>query len=230
MDTADWVNQAILDLWRRTFKENDDVFIPLIYPKIEKSVLLFISLNPSFTEKGHKEILKDSDYSKINYKEFFHWKNWEDSKLQRAIEIEKLYRNKYSFFTKFKEIAKYAKIGWEHIDLFFIRETNQKKCLSRICKDKVLNEFGRSQLELSKRLITEAKPIAIVVANAFASRIFEWKFKATFNEDKGYHEISLNKKILPVFLGSMLTGQRAMDNYSFRRLKWQIKKVIEKLT
>jgi hypothetical protein len=89
-----------------------------------------------------------------------------------------------------------------------------------------LTEFGRSQLELSKNLICEINPITIVVANATASKIFKKEFNATFNYNVGHHEIELNNQQIPVFLCSMLTGQRAMDNYSVIYLQWQIKQAI----
>ena len=69
-------------------------------------------------------------------------------------------------------------------------------------------------------------PKVIAVANAQASRIFEDKFKAVFDEKKGYHTIQLNHQTIPVFLGSMYYGQRAMDNYSFHYLKWHIKQAL----
>jgi hypothetical protein len=149
--------------------------------------------------------------------------------LQLAKEFEKLSKEKGLFFDKFREIAKDADIDWEHVDLFFNRKTHQKEFLAYIYKNKEsieLTEIGQCQLELSKNLICEINPITIVVANATASKIFEKEFDATFNDNVGYHEIELNNQKIPVFLCSMLTGQRALDNYSFTYLKWHIKQAI----
>jgi hypothetical protein len=83
-------------------------------------------------------------------------------------------------------------------------------------------------LEFSKQLIRKINPITIVVANVSASKIFEEIFVATFNDKLGHHEIMLNNnRKIPVFFCSMLTGQRAMDSYSFERLKWQIGQTIK---
>jgi hypothetical protein len=89
--------------------------------------------------------------------------------------------------------------------------------------------FVRSQLELSKQLIVGVKPRVIVVANAFASEVFAKQFSTEFDENVGYHKTQLMGKSVPTFLGSMLTGQRAMDVYSYQRLKWQIKQVLKVL-
>ena len=93
-------------------------------------------------------------------------------------------------------------------------------------KGETLNEFGSKQIDLSKRLIEMSKPRLIVVANALASRIIKEQFSAEFDDEKGCHYVELNGVDVPVFLCSMLTGQRAMDNFSYARLKWHIKKTI----
>jgi hypothetical protein len=227
-DLADWVNHEILNLWRNKFKEDKSALMPLIYSEIKTSVLLFVSLNPSFTTRGFKKLLENSPYSTEDVKDALN--NWQTSKsLPIVKEFEKLSKANGSFFNKFREIAKCANIDWEHIDLFFNRRTHQKEFLPYIYKNNDLVELtkiGQCQLELSKNLICEINPITIVVANATASKIFKKEFDATFNDNLGHHEIELNNQKIPVFLCSMLTGQRAMDNYSVIYLQWQIKQAI----
>lgn len=117
----------------------------------------------------------------------------------------------------------------------FYRMTSQSKFKKLIYIDKretELNTFARKQIMLSKQLIKIMQPKLIVVANAFASTLFNeemYKHKIHFDEDKGYHllELDPNKPKTPVFFSSMLTGQRALDNYSFDRLHWHIKKALE---
>jgi hypothetical protein len=58
-DLAYWVNQEILNLWRNKFKKDKSALMPLIYSEIKTSVLLFVSLNPSFTTKGFKRLLEN---------------------------------------------------------------------------------------------------------------------------------------------------------------------------
>ena len=90
-----------------------------------------------------------------------------------------------------------------------------------------MNTFGQKQLELSTELIAYADPKMIVVANALASRLFKDTYSAEFDNVHGYYAIELNGRSVPVFLASMLTGQRAMDNFSYERLKWHIKKAFQ---
>jgi hypothetical protein len=238
MDKVDSVNQAVLELWRNHFKENKEVLVPLIYPNIRKSGLLIIGLNPSFNPKLFQKNLDDSDHSKTSLKEFLLWNNltkWlDEDNFVKLKDIEKTVREKgrckSGYFGTFAKIAEDVGINnWEHIDLFFCRETNQKTFLQYIYnRNDELTDFGKRQLNLSEELIVLAEPIVIIVANARASKIFDNKYKPTFNEEEGYHQIKSNNQKIPVFLGSMITRQRAIDEYSLRRLEWHIKKAIEK--
>jgi hypothetical protein len=229
MDGIGRTNQAVMRLWQHTFSDDADVYMPLIYPPIKKDVVLFVSLNPSFSQEGFRAILRDTQYSQISPVDFFHWRNRARFDLGTAQAIEVLAKNKYAFFGKFKDIARYVAVDWEHIDLFFNRQTNQDAFKQAVYDDDILSEFGRRQLELSKGLVVEACPRVIVVANAFASRVFAEEFNAEFDEEHGYHTIQLHGQVVPVFLASMLTGQRAMDVNSYQRLRWHIKKTLDQI-
>jgi hypothetical protein len=244
MDIADRVNQESLALWRKTFNEQDDVLLPLIVPPIKKNCLLFVSLNPSHNVPGIRDFLQNTNFADLNVDDFFNWQEcverWSDNKqktsdLQTAQEIEIISRINYSFFAKFREIAEELKIDWEHIDLFFFRATSQRAFIERYFNNYRLKNYKRkgdlqgilcSQLELSIKLIDSANPKIIVVANACASKILAQEFCTIFNEVLGCHEINLNNRKVPVFLVSMLTGQRQLDQYSYQRLKWHIGRVI----
>lgn len=115
-----------------------------------------------------------------------------------------------------------AKMDWEHVDLFFYRETNQNKCKDLVYPESRLSDFGKAQIEIAKALVEDLSPQIIVVANAMASEIFEQEFDAQYDNRLGHHFTELSSRNVPVFLGSMLTGQRAMDRYSFQRLQWQV--------
>jgi hypothetical protein len=226
MDVTQEVNLAIVELWRQTFPEGTDVLLPLIYPKIKKSVILFIGLNPSFNARRLLASLKGTPFAELNVEGFYSYKNINNYNLEWAKKIVELSRINYPYFKKFNEIAQYVRKDWEHVDLYFYPETSQKIITHKI-QNNTLNDFWIKQIELSKKLITEAEPIIIVVVNACASKIFKREFDMEFNKQNGYHEIKLNNKTLPVFLGGMLTGQRALDNYSFERLKWHIGQTIK---
>ena len=42
----------------------------------------------------------------------------------------------------------------------------------------------------------------------------------------GCHIGNIDGRSVPIFLVSMLSGQRALDVYSYQRLKWHIKRVL----
>lgn len=221
------VNRRVVALWENKFSDSayDVEWMPLVYPPLRKESILFIGLNPSFSDTGFRTILADTPYISISSREFFHWRNRSKFDIATAIAIESVGRIKYCFFAKFIEISDYMQIPWEHIDLFFYRETNQNKFKRFILKNDGITEFGSKQLELSKILIKEARPQIIVVANALASKIFKEEFDLKFDEELGCYVMALNEQPVPVFLASMLTGQRAMDTYSYERLKWHIRYV-----
>lgn len=222
------INSKSLHLWQQTFKDDDDVLLPLLYPNLRKGAILFVGLNPSFSQRGYSSLLRSTKFSSLEPSSFYHWRNRENLDLETALEVEQIGRDNYPYFNKFKDIAAYINLDWEHIDLFFYRETSQAQFKQRIYAGSNLSAFGQSQLDLSKQLVLEAEPRVIVVANAFASSLFLKQFPdAKFDEDCGYHRIQLKNRSVPTFLASMLTGQRAMDNYSYQRLRWHIGQAVK---
>ena len=221
------VNEEILDLWNGRSEEHTNGLMPLIYPALKTNVILFVGLNPSFSERGFKQVLAGTGHENLDVNKFFAHPN--SGAFDKAIsdKLECNAHKLHSYFKKFIDIKNHVGIDWEHVDLFFIRETNQKNMKNRVFeKGETLNDFGMKQIHLSKRLIEASKPKLIVVANALASRVFEEHFSAEFDQERGCHFVEIKGKNTPVFLSSMLTGQRALDNYSFNRLKWHIKKVL----
>lgn len=222
------VNLKSFQLWEQTFEDADNVLVPHLYPSLKKDAILFIGLNPSFSQKGYSSLLRHTEFSNLEPSNFYHWRNRKKLDLEIALRVEQIGKENYPYFKKFKDIAAHVKLEWEHIDLFFFRETSQSQFKQRIYAGSNLSEFGRSQLELSKQLILEARPRIIVVANAFASSLFIKQFPdLEFDEKHGYHRVLIENKSVPTFLASMLTGQRAMDNYSYQRLRWHIKKAVK---
>ena len=163
---------------------------------------LFIGINPSFS--GNLE----------NKSHFYD--NEQDGKI-------------YSYFKKFQEISKRADTPWSHIDLLYLRETNQKKIIE-IFSNVNGKEFIYKQLKLSKKIIEKSRPKIIVVSNSFARHLLHLDFQFEFDENIGTHKIVEHQTLasIPVFFTSMLTGQRALDLGSYERLIWHIKKVLKK--
>lgn len=177
----------------------------------EENSILFIGINPS---KSKEDVIKG----------FYNKGKDED--------------NKNPYFQRFVDIAKKTGLPWSHIDLFYIRETSQKK-MENLLKSKnltIFSDFLKEQLELSKEMIEMVNPKILVVSNTLARdlirgkycNIYDFQYKIHFEERFGTEVITgenTNLKGVPVFFTSMLTGQRALDNGSYDRLVWHIKYV-----
>lgn len=173
--------------------------------------ILFIGLNPSFTEKA----IKGSHF------------------------YELATDGNYKYFKRFEEITKVTGILWQHLDLLAIRETDQKK-VTELLKNKIGLDFVTANLNLTKEILELSSPKTIVVENTLSRKFLGKDKKEDSNIWLGY-DFEFDEKIgtdriksknsnlydIPVFFTSMLTGQRAMDNGSFERLKWHIRKVTE---
>lgn len=221
------INDKIIDLWDKYFINEYSALQPLFYPKLKRNCLLFVGCNPSFNETGFKSILRDTEHTNLDFANFYLWKNRNKEKIELATTFAEEAKLKHNYFKKFREMSKELDLVWEHIDLFFVHETNQKKLESQVLsKNRRLNEFGKRQIEISRQTISLIKPQIIVVANAFASGIFQQEFTCNFDDNLGCHFFDVNGKWTPVFFTSMLTGQRALDKGSFIRLKWHIKKIV----
>ncbi|MDQ3685200.1 MAG: hypothetical protein M3430_06295 [Acidobacteriota bacterium] len=201
------INQKILHLWQQTFKDEDDVLLPIFYPSLKEDAILFVGLNPSFSPKGYSSFLRGTAFSNLEPLMFYHWRNRERFDLEISFAIDQIERDNYSYFNKFKDIAAYANLEWEHINLFFYRETIQEQFVQRIYPRSRLTDFAQKQLELSKILILEAKPRVIVAANSFASSLFQKQFPdMQFDEKHGYHRVLFEGRAVPTFFSSRLTG------------------------
>lgn len=214
-------HQKLIDIWQQQFQDDEDVRMPLITESLKGDRLLFVGLNPSWPDD-----LEANEWAR----NFFDWRNRAEFDFDKAVRFEQNVRNPnkpYPYFKQFIEIAAYVGVEWEDIDLYFYREKNQAVFNARI--EGEWKAFGDAQLRLSTQRIREASPRIIVVANAYASRIFEREFEAVFSDEHGCHLADFGSRKVPIFLASMLSGQRAMDVYSRQRLKWHIKKVYTEL-
>lgn len=198
---------------------------PLLYPSLNKNALVFIGLNPSYREDLNKFLeLTESDQEKLITQE---------SEFQDPYS-EKFYRK---YFGKIEEIAEYVEKGqkWAHLDLFFIRETASTKLKKHfgILEDGKISkntDFAQSQISLIKKTLPQMRPLAIIVINALASKIIQQYWKNNLSEQlhnlTGCHFLTIENNHVPIFISGMLSGQHALDNGSFERLKWHIKKVV----
>lgn len=166
--------------------------------------ILFIGINPSYSEK------------KTKVQESFFYSNHQQEEV-------------HQYFKKFQDIAEKTEVEWSHLDLLYIRQTDQK-IVKSIFSDSIGHEFLNKQLAISKFIIEQSKPKVIVVSNAYARDLFltECGFTTKFDDTIGTHKVVNNDYLegIPVFFTSMLTGQRALDNGSYDRLVWHIKQVL----
>jgi hypothetical protein len=208
-ETTEIINAGLMAIRNNPKYESfsQDCFL---FPKtIETNSILFIGINPSSSE---------------NQKPY-------DS--YELCQID----NKHPYFKRMEEIAKDCQISWTHLDLLFFRETNQDSIYDILNKDNGV-AYIWEQLQISDKLIKAASPKVIVVCNVLAG-IFLGKeqdraknkniwlgYDFIFDEILGTY--IWNKT--PIFFSGMLTGQRALDNGSYERLKWHIKKTIKDLS
>jgi len=172
---------------------------------LEKNAILFIGINPSSQpncKKIERHILAQDDET-------------------------------HPYFKRFREIAEETGLPWTHTDLFFFRKTKQKE-IDGLLKKAEGKNFLKEQLDISGKILGACEPKVIVISNALAASFFGvsnhrnkgvcLNINLVFDEEIG----TFRWNNIPVFVCSMLTGQRALDNGSYKRLKWHIKYIISK--
>ena len=230
-DSVDFVkvaafNSRIRDIWRNFANESPPhpgtIREPLVVVPVRSRALLFVGMNPSFSYKAMKKPIPDID-AQYAFRS--------DLKVRDDLETLPAYENKYAYFGAFNEMQEKTGLLWDHIDLFYVRETNQKRVLEWVTGNGRANEFGRAQLAVTMDILVAANPAVIVVANACAARLFSSDLfpNAKWNERIGCYLLPLGSDSVPVFYSSMLSGQRALDIESRKRLTWHISFAIRQL-
>jgi hypothetical protein len=148
----------------------------------------------------------------------------------------------YSYFKKFIEVSIDCEIDWAHLDLLYFRETKQEKVDDFVYGKAEGLDFISKQLVLTKELIELTKPQIIIASNTKVRQLLGFDKKVEKNQDVwlgydfefdyniGTYRIKTEGVLynVPIFFTSMLSGQRALDNGSFKRLKWHIKFALDK--
>lgn len=225
------INYKLRQLWKNTLQRGNwppglEKLWPIQYPPFRLGAVLFVGLNPSADldypmVRKHARALEIRDPAQFD----------DDRVAAEVVALEAKARGlvdsraMHPFYRPFPVLAP-KKYGWEHIDVFAVRATDQAKLKKALGLDRSWTEFARQQFRLFIHAVEVLRPVAMVVVNALASRLIQQYGSVpddSFREDKGYHVWLLGGHAIPVFFSGTLTGKRALDVYSRNRLKWHIR-------
>lgn len=232
-DLCQKVNEAYIELWEDYQNSRNLKRIPVLYPGINKNSVVFVGLNPSFNEDWRE---KETQGSQV---EIYRWENRMQEKIDEIIKAEREAREKYVYFKHFRDwYGSWEEGGWDHIDLFGIRVTNQADLKDRLGvtdSEDIESNFGGKQFEISTKLLRGVNPKIIVVVNALASKILKkqsngnYRISESIDGEKGCYYFQYDDISVPILFSGMVTGQRSLDTGSRERLKWQMDKIIERI-
>jgi len=227
IDTYKKYHEKIVEVWKKGENIPDDDF-QNIYKRgafmqdtLYENSILFLGIGASWDEEKINTCKIPDKDNNIQYE-------------------TKEGRKKHPYYAKMIEIAKETGYGecWSSIDMSLLRETRQEY-IEPFFKNHL--DFMQGQFDLAETMIIDIKPKIIVVNNAFVRDLFkppqeskkliESKFSFNFDTTLGTDRIIAPEELkdTPVFFTSMLSGQRALDNGSYERLKWHINFVLEKI-
>jgi len=227
IDTYKKYHKEIVEVWNMGKNISDDDFQNIynrgafMQDTLYTDSILFLGIGASWDEEKKKTCKIPDDDNNIQYE-------------------TKEGREKHPYYDKMRKIANENEYFecWSSIDITLLRESSQKNVEPFF---KNYPEFMQAQFDLAAEMIIKIKPKIIVVNNAFVRDLFkpqqetkkhiESKFSFDFDTTLGTDRITAPEELkdTPVFFTSMLSGQRALDNGSFERLKWHIKYVLGKI-
>jgi len=220
------INNALMQLWATQLPAGAPQLVPMQYAESPKAPIVFVGLNPSFSEDGWSRNQRLAKQLPVNAREFFAWPRHKSFTVAECLTLEGYAHAHYAFFKWHRDIAKASKLPWTHYDIFAIRETSQQTVQSLTCSgaDPLgLTPFGAAQLAIFHDLLALATPRAVVVVNALAAQIYLQQRRPRFDPATGhYWDTTPGGQAFPVFLSGMLTGARAVDRHPRTRLIWQV--------
>lgn len=218
------LNAELVEIWKKKFEADSDVYLPMAYPPLKPGGLLFVGINPSFSAEGWESILgKGWPGETIDPARFFHWKNRKNYNLSLSCDLEAFARKHYRFYEPYRKLASEIRCDWAHLDLFAIRETKQELLRGQVLAGEfALNDFGSMLFSVFERQLEILAPRAVVVANALASNVYRDNRKLEFDKRSGCYLDRIAGVDIPVFFSGMLGGQRSLDRFSAERLRWHV--------
>jgi hypothetical protein len=228
--TIEEINAELSRIWNNQFGTESAAYAPVPYELPAPGSIVFVGMNPSFSIKGWKYLLRLAKRGDIDPNDFFRWPSPLDLDVDLARGLEALAREHYSFFAPHRALAgALSRKDVHHLDLFAYRETVQSKAKELLVNDDdevTLTDFGRHQFDLFVEVLSLAKPEVVIVINALASQIYRKLRDPEFDTADGTYRDSLSDHSFPVFFSGMLTGIRALDRFSKDRLFWQVAKAL----
>lgn len=229
-----YLNNQITELWNKFNCLFDDYHkeimnrVPsyLNKPKSNNKIL-FIGLNPAFQERKetHKSYINYSYSVSITTDEIISFSKINNDSKDTSSDH---YYGKY-FNTLHNFANNLGEDGFEHCDLFLMRETDSKMVKKMVENTAgVLNEFGISQLNILKIHIANLEPKLIIIPNAMAAEYYRQIILNNSNVDneKGVYYTEINSKKIPTILcGSWQYGR--LDKYTEAILVRHIKTAIK---
>lgn len=171
--------------------------------ELKPGALLFVGINPSFTEAD------------------------------RHIRYYDAHKGNHSYFRPMKEIAQAVEQPWMHLDLLYYRETKQATLYDLVKQPggkqfiwqqiqlfpELLASAQPSAIIVANagaRMLLGADKNRQTGDNTWLGLDFKW------DDELGTHR----HNNIPVFFTSMLSGQRALDRGSRERLIWHTKRAL----
>ncbi len=210
------LNHQLDEIWDRQFSNDGDVLVPRYYHSLEPIDLLFVGLNPSFSEENIRKALSDIGIEEP--KKYFSWRNRTNFDKAACAKLERWALENYTYFQHHRQFAADLERTWAQLDLYQFRRTDQKDYLKFLDQ---MPAFRDSQLEIFDEALKQSRPKAIIIANAKASDKIKEKYLLRFNPDTGHHNMEINGRMTPVFLSGQFSGG-ALDKYSRERLFWLV--------
>ena len=241
-------NDSLTSLWERNAHKVDvttsERTVPLLWPSCYHKPptnidILFVGLNPSDSFPSvTKSIPRNSNnrlFRSIKKNGFLKGIQYDGQGYtsEEIAELDGLAMSNHSYFGKFKELGDFilsddmteddAK-GYYHVDLYKFRLQNSNLLMELIAKNE---DFFSAQLQETIGFIREARPRMMLVANKNASAAMLQTFPLMWDDQKGCHVHKEDGWTCDVFLSGMITQTRAIDAYSYERLRWHMKAVYD---
>lgn len=216
-----YLNNQITELWNKFNCLFDDYHKEVINrvpsylnkPKSNNKIL-FIGLNPAFQERKetHKSYINYTYSASITTDEIISFSKINND--SKDTSSDHYYGKYFNILHNFANNL--GEDGFEHCDLFLMRETDSKMVKKMVENTAgVLNEFGIEQINILKIHIAKLNPKVIIIPNAMAAEYYSQIIlkNSKIDDEKGiyYSEIN-NKKIPTILCGSWQYGR--LDKYT----------------